>query len=67
MQSTYNAPPFRRSSQPRRPSLHRLAAAWAKIIRDEVASEHRSLETHDPSSPRIRPTLATSVGFVVLR
>jgi hypothetical protein len=65
MQSTYNAPPFRRQA-PKRTRLHRLAEAWARL-REEISSEHKSIETNDPGSPRIKPTLAASIGFVVPR
>jgi hypothetical protein len=65
MQSTYNNPPFRRQAD-KRTSAQRLAEAWAKL-REQIADEHKSLRTHNSGSPRVKPTLATSIGFVVPR
>jgi hypothetical protein len=35
------------------------------VLRDKVGAEHRGLETSDPTSPRIKPTLATAIGWVL--
>lgn len=42
----------------------RSAEAWDRI-RDAVRREHRLIAALDPRSPRIRPTLALSIGVVL--
>jgi hypothetical protein len=63
MQSTYNNPPFRRQA-PSRTSAQRLAEAWARL-REQISDEHKSVKTLDPSSPRVKPSLAVSIGMVL--
>jgi hypothetical protein len=59
---TYNWLPARQQASPR-PS--KKAFEFWTSIRDALAVEHRVIESLDPSSPRIRPTLATSIGMVL--
>jgi hypothetical protein len=37
---------------------------WERI-KDLISAERRDLKTSDPASPRLKPTLAVSVGWIV--
>jgi hypothetical protein len=37
---------------------------WNKV-RELLAAEKRGLETSEPDSPRVKPTLASSIGVVL--
>jgi hypothetical protein len=38
--------------------------AW-DALRDFIVEEHRDIRNNEPNSPRVRPTLATSIGMVL--
>ena len=63
LQSTYNRPPARRQATPR-PPKNKVVEFWIGI-RDAIDVERRVIENRQPDSPRVRPTLATSIGMVL--